>query len=196
MKWFVILLLTCSSAFAQEVISDFNNDAKIVINEQMRKSRSDVRDLRAAIDGIETVPQGIIVMWSGSIANIPLGWELSDGSCSIACPDLRDRFIVGATQDESSVAKTNVTGSLSQTGDGTLPAHSHSVSSEGAHSHTTPTGLSGSGYYFIASSFDGGTSSLASTTNSTGAHGHTVNGGGSGTKVIAVYYALAFIIKT
>ena len=31
-------------------------------------------------------------------------------------PDLRDKFIVGAKQDDSGTAKTNVTGSLLQTG--------------------------------------------------------------------------------
>ena len=41
-----------------------------------------------------TIPTGIIVMWSGPIANIPEGWVLCDGNNNT--PDLRDRFIVGA----------------------------------------------------------------------------------------------------
>ncbi|MGJ0848633.1 hypothetical protein ACR77J_18340, partial [Tissierella praeacuta] len=40
------------------------------------------------------VPKGAILMWSGSIANIPEGWALCDGNNGT--PDLRDRFIVGA----------------------------------------------------------------------------------------------------
>lgn len=40
------------------------------------------------------VPKGIISMWSGSIATIPSGWYLCDGSNNT--PDLRDRFIIGA----------------------------------------------------------------------------------------------------
>ncbi len=40
------------------------------------------------------VPSGIIVMWTGSIASIPTGWALADGTGGR--PDLRDRFIVGA----------------------------------------------------------------------------------------------------
>lgn len=39
-------------------------------------------------------PSGGIAMWSGSIASIPSGWFLCNGSNGT--PDLRDRFIVGA----------------------------------------------------------------------------------------------------
>lgn len=47
---------------------------------------------------------GIIVAWSGSIATIPTGWALCDGSTykepnnnDIKTPDLRSRFILGAS---------------------------------------------------------------------------------------------------
>jgi hypothetical protein len=40
------------------------------------------------------IPAGVILMWSGSIASIPSGWVLCNGSSGT--PDLRDRFIVGA----------------------------------------------------------------------------------------------------
>lgn len=58
------------------------------------------------------VPFGAIMMWSGTIAQIPTGWRLCDGSpavtipagsvpgqpsiISITIPDLRERFVVGA----------------------------------------------------------------------------------------------------
>ena len=38
---------------------------------------------------------GMIMLWSGSSATIPTGWLLCDGSNST--PDLRNRFVVGAT---------------------------------------------------------------------------------------------------
>ena len=41
-----------------------------------------------------SLPTGIIVMWSGLLANIPSGWILCDGAGG--SPDLRDRFVVGA----------------------------------------------------------------------------------------------------
>lgn len=66
-------------------------------------------------------PSGLILMWKGSIASIPTGWALCDGNNDT--PDLRDRFIVGAKQDDAGVAKTNVTGVLTQVG-GAIE-HSH-----------------------------------------------------------------------
>ena len=44
--------------------------------------------------GNGTIPIGGIIMWSGTIASIPTGWALCNGSSST--PDLRNRFIVGA----------------------------------------------------------------------------------------------------
>lgn len=37
---------------------------------------------------------GIIALWSGAVADIPIGWVLCDGTNGT--PDLRNRFIVGA----------------------------------------------------------------------------------------------------
>jgi len=73
------------------------------------------------------VPSGGIIMWSGSIASIPTGWYLCNGSNGT--PDLRDKFIVGAKQDASGVAKTNIEGSLKQSA---APTHLHSQT---VHSH-------------------------------------------------------------
>lgn len=50
-----------------------------------------------------SAPVGVVVMWAGSISEIPQGWALCDGTTkrdrvgnSVTLPDLRDRFIVGA----------------------------------------------------------------------------------------------------
>ena len=40
------------------------------------------------------VPKGGIIIWSGSVNDIPAGWVLCDGSNGT--PDLRDRFVLGA----------------------------------------------------------------------------------------------------
>lgn len=144
------------------------------------------------------IPSGGIIMWSGTIATIPLGWLLCDGTNDT--PDLRDKFIIGATAD-SSGAKTNVTGSYTQTGgskDAINVSHTHSLTDPG-HAHTMIYGQ-GSG---------GSTSPTWSVTNSgstteTGNYSVASNttgisvssSGSSGTNAnLPPYYALAFIMK-
>jgi hypothetical protein len=46
-----------------------------------------------------SIPAGVIVMWSGLLANIPAGWVLCNGQNGT--PDLRDRFIKGAANGAS-----------------------------------------------------------------------------------------------
>lgn len=54
----------------------------------------------SAINGLaafvvaNALPSGVIMMWSGSIATIPAGWVLCDGTNGT--PDLRSRFVYGA----------------------------------------------------------------------------------------------------
>ena len=52
-------------------------------------------DSDGGTEGGGSVPEGIIVMWSGTVNNIPTGWALCDGSQG-GVPDLRGRFIVMA----------------------------------------------------------------------------------------------------
>lgn len=145
------------------------------------------------------VPSGVITMWSGTIATIPSGWYLCNGSNGT--PDLRDKFVIGAKQDDSSVAKTNVTGSLTQTGgskDAVNVSHSHTATSsvsDPGHSHLYgaagfnggqfATGGAPTGYGYTASA---GTGISVSTSISTE--------GSSGTNAnLPPYFALAFIMK-
>ena len=118
-----------------------------------------------AFSTVQGVPVGAIIMWNSTIASIPSGWVLCDGSNGT--PDLRDRYIIGAKQDDSGVAKTNISGSLEQTG--------------GASQVT-----SGAGNAFgTAQNFVGGN---ALGVNNRG-HGHPVT-------VIPPFFALVFIMKT
>jgi hypothetical protein len=141
---------------------------------------------------------GMIMMWSGTIATIPSGWVLCDGNNST--PDLRNRFIIGANADDAGVAKTNVTGSATQTGgskDAIVVSHTHSVTDPG-HSHNT--GLN----FFQLSSSPSGTSMLRpntvgpATATSSSTTGISIDSAGSsGTNANLVpYYALAFIMKS
>jgi hypothetical protein len=145
---------------------------------------------------------GMIMMWSGTIATIPSGWLLCNGSNGT--PDLRDKFIIGASQDDSGVAKTNVTGSLTQTGgskDAIVVSHTHTASvSDPGHTHNQTQAKTGN----AASSVDqwsGVTGKLSTNIpTSSSTTGITVSNsteGSSGTNQnLPPYYALAFIMKS
>jgi hypothetical protein len=142
---------------------------------------------------------GMIMMWSGSIATIPSGWLLCDGTSSTL--DLRNRFIIGAFSDDSGTAKTTVTGSATQTGgskDAIVVSHTHTATvTDPGHVHTytfkSTTGGDNSG---------GDANSIFNTTFNTGSAvtGISVTNsttGSSGTNANLVpYYALAFIMKS
>jgi len=140
---------------------------------------------------------GMIMMWSGSIASIPSGWYLCDGTNST--PDLRNRMIVGANADDAGVAKTNVTGSATQTGgskDAIVVSHTHSITDPG-HSHATiydyvsnkPGAFDANASGTPANWFVNGTQSATTgiSVNSAGSSGTNAN--------LPPYYALAFIMK-
>jgi microcystin-dependent protein len=140
-------------------------------------------------------PSGGIIMWSGTIATIPSGWYLCNGSNST--PDLRNRFIIGAFSDTTGVAYTTVTGANTQTGgtkDAIVVSHTHTITDPG-HLHT---------YDKSSANTAGGSSSTDSmrtvtsaTNTSTATTGITIaTTGSSGTdQNLPPYYALAFIMK-
>jgi microcystin-dependent protein len=76
------------------------------------------------LTGIVTVPSGLVAMWSGSIASIPAGWFLCNGSNGT--PDLRDRFVVGAGTTYA-VAATGGAATVTLA-EANLPSHTHAVS--------------------------------------------------------------------
>lgn len=93
------------------------------------------------------IPTGVITLWSGSVATIPSGWALCNGSNGT--PDLRNRFVVGAGSTYS-VGDTGGSDSVTLTS-AQIPSHTHTItttgstSSENAHSHTfsgTSSGMS------------------------------------------------------
>lgn len=109
-----------------------------------------------------SLPTGIIAMWSGTIATIPAGWALCDGTNST--PDLRDKFVIGAKQDDAGVAKTNVTGSLTQSGGAATHTHASGTLANSSDSAGTPAGT-------IA--WPAGVPTLSGSTASENAHTHT-----------------------
>jgi microcystin-dependent protein len=88
------------------------------------------------ISGAGTIPLGGIIVWSGSIATIPSGWALCDGKVvnGLTTPDLRDKFVIGASADNGVNASTTITGSLTIQGgseDAVLVSHGHTASDNG-----------------------------------------------------------------
>jgi hypothetical protein len=153
----------------------------------------------------ELLPYGSIMMWSGTIATIPGGWSLCNGTNGT--PDLRDRFIVGAGADSSGVAMTTITGSATKSGgskDATVVAHSHSGSTttNGNHSHQyylfTGSGESYVNAFIFRNENDGNYSTQTTGTNGSHFHTFTTNSTGvsSNNANLPPYYALAFIMKT
>lgn len=144
-----------------------------------------------------TFTAGMIMLWSGSIASIPSGWALCNGSNGT--PDLRDRFVVGA----GSTYAVNGTGGSA---DAIVVSHSHTASSsvsDPGHTHSVPEGgyKSPAGENLRYSDTAGGTNSRAAQTTGSSTTGVTVSttvasAGTSGTNAnLPPYYALAYIMK-
>lgn len=98
-------------------------------------------------------PIGLIAMWYGTVASIPSGWALcdgttgitrSDGGGTIDTPNLVNKFVRGADGDAPSPAVPGSTGgadtvTITET---ELPAHTHTANSATAnapHNHNTNT---------------------------------------------------------
>ena len=79
-------------------------------------------------------PKGIVVIWSGALANIPSGWALCDGDKGT--PDLRGRFVMGVNPSDK---KNDLTARPMGTTGGTethiltveqIPSHTHKILQE------------------------------------------------------------------
>lgn len=158
--------------------------------------------------GNGTIPIGGIIMWSGTLAAIPLGWALCNGSSGT--PDLRERFIVGAGGDNPSVNGSTGYNPGNTGGDNTvtltvnqIPSHNHDgitgVDSPD-HTHTSSfirdrsSGATGNAvlgdenYYGNQFVTSGGASTR---------HQHSIpsQGGSQSHENRPPYYALAFIMR-
>lgn len=107
-----------------------NNRIPVGSNGQVLTARS-TNPLGVAWEAAQGVPVGVIVMWSGSIATIPSGWQLCDGTGGT--PNLQGLFIMGAgnvspaaTGGAGLIAPGGPAGDTSA-GTGLGPAHTHSL---------------------------------------------------------------------
>jgi hypothetical protein len=167
-------------------------------------------------------PVGGIIMWSGSVASIPSGWALCNGSNGT--PDLRNRFVVGAGSTYAVDATggsttTTATGSISGSTAGTalteaqMPKHFHALrGASGPFTSTVPSATaSGSGNYgggtpddgtagYGTNSTGGNSASGSSGTGTSNGDSHTHGTGtlaftGNAVTSLPPYYALCFIQK-
>jgi len=112
----------------------------------------------------DIIPTGMITMWYGSIASIPSGWYLCDGTNST--PDLRNRFIVGA-------GSTYAVAATGGSANATLVSHNHTATSTftgsalGTHSHTATD--SGHTHTLAGSTYIGGIGPVGGGSNLTNA---------------------------
>ena len=136
-----------------------------------------------------TIPIGGIIMWSGTVANIPTSWALCDGANGT--PDLRGRFVVGASEG----AGGYVVAASGGTANSVVVAHTHSITDPG-HVHSLPNYPNNplqAGSRDTANAYLSGTQNTSNSTtgisiNSAGVSGVNAN--------LPPYYALAFIMRT
>lgn len=165
-----------------------------------------------------TVPSGLIAIWSGSVGSIPSGWVLCNGQNST--PDLRNSFVLGAGNSYA----VGVTGGST---DAIVPSHTHSATSsssgsssssstatvtDSGHSHGLPqAGTSGPSGFYAAAYNQGYAMSVGTNTATTGITvgvSTTTSTSVSTSTTVATagvsvtnanmppYYALAFIMKS
>jgi hypothetical protein len=135
---------------------------------------------------------GMIMLWSGSSATIPSGWLLCDGSNST--PDLRNRFVVGATS-------TYAVGATGGSADAIVVSHTHTATvTDPQHTHSSTNGLpivtSSGGNAGTIGGAGVSVSGVSVTSSSTGITVANSTTGASGTNAnLPPYYALCYIMK-
>jgi microcystin-dependent protein len=153
------------------------------------------------------IPAGGIIMWSGSIAAIPTGWALCDGSNGTV--DLRNKFIVGAGSTYA-VKGQGGNNTILLTRE-QIPHHDHtgSTSYEPDHQHKIygmtmqKEGESTKTVKVLDTGTDPNRGDYEEWTSSAGAHTHYVataytNGTtnqGTPVDIRPLYFALAYIMK-
>ena len=147
--------------------------------------------------GNGTFPLGGIIMWSGAISAIPTGWSLCDGSNGT--PDLRNRFVLGATNDGSDSTYPGI--SVDETGgtaDATLVSHTHTATvNDPGHIHDIQYTNSDSGDGVLEESGTGLAGTEPTLSATTGITVTNSTEGSSATNAnLPPFLALAFIQRT
>lgn len=165
---------------------------------------------RLPLPTVTTFTTGMIIMWSGTIATIPSGWTLCDGTAST--PDLTEKFVIGASVDDSGVAKTIIENAFpgDQSGGSIVTdssgAHDHggtvsgtaiSIAQMPAHTHLTRGNTGTTALGGVTTNTVGAQIEASGSTGGGATHNHTVTNEAAHTHgLVQPYFALAYIMKT
>ena len=149
------------------------------------------------------VPSGAILMWSGTIATIPAGWNICDGNNST--PNLIDRFVMSVPTAATNPGDTG--GAHTKTiATANLPSHTHSFTTGavGNHGHDIRVekygGSNDPRFPYPLEGWRPTTWMDSGLIKTGGAHTHTgttnATGSGSAIDIRPKYYKLAFIMKS
>ena len=175
-------------------------------------------DTSNTVGSVSLEPVGTIVAWGGPSANIPVEYQLCDGSVALTSelqaitgtnvPDLRDKFIVGASDSTGDTSYPGLSpGAEGGSASATLVLHSHTVDN---HRHSFSAQLDQPVPYFVPN-VDGDTDrgdmrsrfsvdeplAYAGVSGNTSYESPGTNQQGSSAtnKNLPPYYALCYIIK-
>jgi microcystin-dependent protein len=164
-------------------------------------------------------PEGGIIMWAGTTAQVPSGWQLCNGigttnTLSISVPNLTSRFVIGSITDTGGTYNIGETGG-SSTVTGTTQGHALTEAESPEHRHfiaatgSTPIPVQGGTFlnqstqlvreatssndpaYRLAGVSTAATVGRTSISGSGDEHTHGISITGAN---IPPYYALAYII--
>ena len=139
-------------------------------------------DWRLVSRSASSIPSGVILLWSGAISAIPLGWVICDGNNST--PNLTAKFVIHASADSGATYDVGDTGGSTTSGTHQLtiaemPAHTHAVTTAITVEANDGSGTPGS---YAPQERDTGS------TGGDGTHAHA--------NTLPPYYALAYIMKS
>ena len=174
-----------------------NNDNEIIL--ETAGTYLD-KDIKISVSN-NSIPSGVIMLWSGLSSNIPEGYVLCDGNNGT--PNLTDKFIIGAGSTYS-VGETGGESVHILTID-EMPSHNHSgtTGQNGNHSHRVGTDKDTTyvtyGDCWSVHNSSTGASYYNGSTTSDGNHTHsfTTNntGGNQAHNNMPPYYSLCYIMK-
>jgi hypothetical protein len=187
------------------------NRIPLVVNADAKQ----IQEFNESTDSLlGAIPIGGIIMWSGTIGNIPSNYSLCNGNNGT--PDLRNKFVVGATSDGSDTTYPGLqTGATGGDKDAILVSHSHTTNTIIEHQNVgnAAKGLTGG---FSIDAFINGSGIFENTGNNNKfidqtnnanhtnqisfdarhRHGTDTQGESATNKNLPPYYALAYIMRT